>query len=158
VSIGAPATIDPATLRIGEDLPSGIRRFLSVPKQEFRLVEEQPRRDAGRVLQYTSTRKVELKGKDLGVARGAVVDVSDGLAVHVDSRGKVVSSHLHKSDRAHQKRIHEHVARLVARDRVYAASEGESVDPASLIEKKQPYYIAYDAGEKRIRRAFIACG
>lgn len=158
VAIGAPATIDPATLRIGEDLPSGIRRFLSVPKQEFQLVEEQPRRDASRVLQYVSTRKVELKGNDLGVARGAVVEVSDGLAVHVDSRGKVVSSHLHKSDRANQQRIREHIVRLVAKDRIYAAPEGEQVDPPSLIAKKQPYYIAYDVGEKRIRRAFIACG
>lgn len=158
-SIGAPLTLDPASVRIGEDLASGIRKYLSVPKLEFRLVEERPRRDSSRILHYTATRKVELKGKELGIARGAVVDVSDGLAVHVDSQGKVISSHLYKSDRAHQKRIRDHVARLVERNRVYEARKDEAVDPASLIERKKPYYITYDQeGNKRIRRAFIACG
>jgi hypothetical protein len=158
-SVGAPLTVDPASLRIGEDLPSGFRVAMRVPRREFRLVDERPQRGARRVLHYTSERRMELKGKTLGVARGAVVDVSDALAVQVDREGKVVSSHLHRSDRAHQRRIRDHVEKLVARGRVYEAREGEQVDPATLIDQKKPYYIAYDEqGRKRIRRAFIACG
>ncbi len=158
-SIGAAVTVDPASLRIGEDLPSGFRQAVRVPKQEFHLTETRTRRDASRVLQYTSTRTVQLKGKAMGMASGAVVDVADGLAVHVDSSGTVISSQLHKSDRAHEKRIRDHVEKLVAHGRVYATHEGETVDPDMLIEQKKPYYLDYDqAGTKRIRRSFIACG
>ena len=157
-SVGAPLTIDPSSLRIGEDLPSGFRAAMQAPKQEFRLVEEHARGDAGSVLHYSSERRMELKGKALGAANGAVVDVPDSLAVQVDRQGRVVSSHLHETDRAHQRRIRDHVAKLVARDRVYEAREGEQIDPAVLIDQKKPYYIAYDEqGNKRIRRAFIAC-
>jgi hypothetical protein len=47
--------------------------------------------------------------------------------------------------------------RLIDRGRVYAANPGAPMDTAMLLERKQPYYIAYDdSGEKRIRRAFIA--
>jgi len=159
VSIAAAAVVDPATLRIGEDLPSGYRQAVNVPKQEFRLVEDRTRRDASHVLHYTSTRTMELRGKAMGVARGAVVDVSDDLAVHVDREGKVSSSQLHKSDRGHDRRIRDHVAKLIERGRVYETREGETVDPAELIGQKKPYYISYDpSGAKRIRRAFIACG
>lgn len=158
-SIGAAVTVDTQSVRIGEDLPSGFRQAVQVPKQEFHLTETRTRRDASRVLQYTSTRTVQLKGKAMGAASGAVVDVSDGLAIHVNSSGTVISSHLHKSDRAHDKRIRDHVEKLVARGRVYATREGETVDPAMLIEQKKPYYLAYDqTGAKRIRRSFIACG
>jgi hypothetical protein len=158
-SVGAPLTVDPASLRIGEDLPSGFRVAMRAPKQEFRLIEERTQRDASRVLHYTSERRIELKGKALGAASGAVVDVADALAIQVGRDGKVVSSHLHRTDRAHQQRIRDHVEKLVARGRVYEAREGEQVDPAALIEQKKPYYIAYDEqGRKRIRRAFIACG
>jgi hypothetical protein len=159
VSISAPAVVDPATLRIGEDLPSGYRRAVQAPREEFHLVEDRPRRDASHVLHYAAARQMELKGKTLGAARGVVVDLTDSLAVHVDREGRVVSSHLHKSDRGHQQRIRDHVAKLVGRGRVYEAREGETVDPAELIGQKKPYYIAYDpSGAKRMRRAFIACG
>ena len=157
-SVGVPLTVDPTSLRIGEDLPSGFRVAMQAPRREFRLVEERPQRGVGRVLHYTSGREMELKGKQLGVARGAVVDVSDSLAVQVDREGKVVSSHLHRSDRAHQRRIRDHIEKLVARNRVYEAREGEQVDSAALIDQKKPYFIAYDEqGRKLIRRAFIAC-
>ena len=78
--------------------------------------------------------------------------------MQVDRDGRVVSSHYHKSDRAHAKRVRDHVEKLIARGRVYEAREGETVDSAKLIEQKKPYYVAYDrAGVKRIRRSFIAC-
>jgi len=116
------------------------------------------RRDASHVLHYTATRKMELKGKTLGIARGAVVNLSDSLAVQVDRDGQVTSSHLHKSDRGHERRIRDHVEKLVARGRVYETREGETVNTTELIAQRKPYYIAYDdAGTKRIRRAFIAC-
>ncbi|MDE3088905.1 MAG: hypothetical protein KGJ80_05930 [Chloroflexota bacterium] len=157
--ISAPAVIDPASVRIGEGLPSGFRGAVHVPKQEFRLVGEQPRRHASRVLHYRAARTMQLKGRAFGAARGAVIDVPDYLALQVDRGGRVRSSHLHRADRAHEKRIRDHVAKLVARDRVYVAREDESVDTAQLIAQKKPYYIAYDEnGDKRIRRAFIACG
>jgi len=41
---------------------------------------------------------------------------------------------------------------------VYDTREGEQVDAEKLIGERKPYYIAYDdAGDKRVRRAFIAC-
>jgi hypothetical protein len=140
------------------ELPSSVRQVLKVSKREFRLVSEEKKRDQTRVLHYTAPRQIELKGKTLGVASGAVVTVTDAVAVQIDPDGKVVSAHHHKVDRAQEKRIHDHVAKLVERNRVYAAKEGEAIDPDALIDRKQPYYIDYDArGRKRIRRAFIAC-
>ncbi len=157
-SIGAPVTLDPARLRIGDDLPSGYRQAVSVPRQEFYLVDDRTRRDASHVLDYTATRTMELKGSALGAANGAVVDLTDSLAVQVDRDGQVTSSHLHKSDRGHERRIRDHVEKLVARGRVYDPRAGETVDLGALIGQKKPYYIAYDLeGTKRIRRAFIAC-
>ncbi len=143
---------------MGGDLPSDVRRALKVSKREFQLVGQQTKRDQSRVLHYTSTRQVELKGKQLGVARGAVVTVTDAVSLQVDQDGMVMSSHQHKVDRGQEQRIVDHVAKLVERNRVYAAKEGEAVDPAALIATKQPYYVAYDEqGQKTIHRAFIAC-
>ena len=157
-SIGTPTAIDPASLRIGEDLPSGYRKAAGLPKQEFQLVEQRTRRDASHVLHYATTRKIELKGKAMGAAGGVMVDVTDSVAVQVAASGKVVSSHYHKSDHAHEQRIRDHVEKIMASGRVYDAREGEAIDPAKLIEQKQPYYIGYDQkGNKRIRRAFISC-
>ena len=158
-SIGIPTSIDPGSVRLGDDLPSGFRKAASIPKQELHLVEHRTQRDASHVLHYATTRNVELKGKAMGAAGGAIVDLTDSVAVKVGRDGQVVSSHYHKSDQAHEKRIRDHVEKIVASGRVYEAREGETIDPAKLIEKKQPYYIGYDSkGHKRIRRAFISCG
>jgi hypothetical protein len=155
-SIGTPLAMVSPTM--GGDMPSEVRRVLKVSNREFRLVGEQRERDQTRVMHFTSTREVELKGRALGVAQGALVTVTDAVAVQVDHAGMVVSAHQHKTDRGQEKRITDHVAKLVERNRIYAAKEGETVDPAALIETKQPYYVAYDGkGDKRIHRAFIAC-
>ena len=85
--------------------------------------------------------------------------MTSAIAVQVDRDGKIVSSHYHQVDRGQEKRARDHVAKLIARKRVYAAKEGEVVDSAELMAQRKPYYIAYDEqGNKRIRRAFIACG
>ncbi|MEW5719915.1 MAG: hypothetical protein AB1817_14900, partial [Chloroflexota bacterium] len=145
--------------RLGEDLPSGIRQWMALHKSDFRLVDEQTRSDQSRVLHYAAPRRVEFTGNSLGVANGAQVTMADAVAVQVDRTGKVVASHYHQVDRGQEKRARDHIAKLVARKRVYAAKHGEAVDPAELIAQKKPYYIAYDEqGNKRIRRAFIACG
>ena len=145
--------------RVGEDLPSGIRQWMALHKRDLRLVDERTRRDQSRVLHYATPRRVEIKGDALGVANGAVVTVADVVAVQVDRDGKVVSSHYHQVDRGAEKRIRDHVAKLAARKRVYAAQAGQVIDPSELIAQRKPYYIAYDdEGRKRIRRAFIACG
>ena len=145
--------------RVGEDLPSGIRRALAAPRQAYQLVGAQTGDDASRMLYYTAPRQVELKGADLGVARGAVVTLMDAVAVRVDRDGRLVSSHHHKVDRGQTRRVRDHVAKLIERDRVFAGKEGEAVDSGDLIERGQPYYVAVDAaGNKRIHRAFIACG
>lgn len=158
-SVGAPITLGTASARIGVELPSEFRKLPGVLNQAFRLVEELVRGDARRVLRYAVTREMELKGAELGIAQGVVVSLIDALAVTVDSQGDVIASLLHQADRVYERRVRDHVARLVARGRIYATREGETVDPAELIEQKKPYYIAYDeAGKKRIRRAFIACG
>ncbi len=152
--LGAPMSLD----MVSAELPTNIRQMLRAPKQEYRLVSDQPRRDEGRMLHYAASRDMALTGKTLGVAQGAMVTLTDAVAVQVDRDGKVVSTHRHKADRAQEKRIHDHVRKLVERNRVYAAKAGEAVNPGDLIERKQPYYIEMDtAGNKHIRRAFIAC-
>ena len=157
IASGAIVTPAVADLRIGENLPSGYRRALQVPAREFRLVEKRAQRDASRVLQFTATRQVELKGKELGVARGVVVDIADAVAVHVDGEGRFMAAQARHADRAREEQVRDHVAKLVARGRVYEARVGEHTDPMMLIARRQPYYIAYDEqGNKRISRAFIA--
>jgi G3E family GTPase len=87
------------------------------------------------------------------------VTMADAVAVQVDRAGQVVASHYHQVDQGQEKRARDHIAKLVARKRVYETKAGEAVDPAELIAQKKPYYLAYDEqGNKRIRRAFIACG
>jgi hypothetical protein len=147
------------TTRVGEDLPSGIRKWLPVPKTAFRLVNERTRRDQTRVLYYAAPRRVTFTGESLGAANGAVATLADAVAVQLDADGIIVSSHYHHVDRAQEKRVRDHLAKLIARQRVYAAAPGERVDPAELLAQKKPYYLTYDEqGNRRIRRAFIACG
>jgi hypothetical protein len=158
-TLGTPTSIDPANRRIGEDLPPAYRKAASIPKEALHLVDQRKQRDASHVLHYATTRKVELKGKAMGAAGGVMVDLTDSVAVKVAADGQVVSSHYHKSDSAHEKRIIDHVKKIVASGRVYNAREGEIIDSAKLIKNKQPYYIGYDQkGNKRIQRAFISCG
>ncbi len=158
VEIETPASLESANVRTDAELPARVRVSLRAPKKDFRLVAEQPRPGGRRVLDYRVAREMELKGAGLGVARGATVTLWDSIAVHVAPDGRMISAQHQRTDRAHEKRIRDHVAKLVARGRVYAAPEGERVDPSTLIARKQPYYIAYDPdGKKRIHRAFIAC-
>jgi hypothetical protein len=157
--LGSHPTWELTETRVGEDLPSGIRKWLPVRKTEFQLMREQTRRDQTRVLYYAAPRQLEFKGDALGAANGARVTLADAVAVQVDADGGVVSSHYHQVDRGQEKRVRDHVAKLIARERVYATRAGEAIDPAELLAQKKPYYIAYDdRGDKRIRRAFIACG
>lgn len=159
VPLAQQPTWELPTTRVGEDLPSGIRRWMPVPKTEFRLVREQGRRDQTRVLYYAAPRRVQFTGESLGAANGAVATVADAVAIQLDPQGLVISSHYHQFDRWQEKRARDHVAKLIARQRVYATREGETIEPAELIAQKKPYYLAYDEqGNKRIRRAFIACG
>ncbi len=141
----------------GQELPFGIRDSLAITADGFRLTSKQLRRGIGGVAHYTATHDMQLDDADLGVARGARVTLTDALAVHLDADGQVISSLFHTADEAHEHRVRNHMLRLVERGRVYAASPGERIDTAMLLERKQPYYITYDnVGEKRIRRAFIA--
>ncbi|MBM3129876.1 MAG: hypothetical protein FJ009_14785 [Chloroflexi bacterium] len=159
VPLSARPTWDLPEARVGEDLPSGIRKWMPVPKTEFRLTRAHTRRDQSRVLYYAAARPLAFKGDALGAANGAKVVLADAVAIQVDPDGIVVSSHFQRVDRGQEKRARDHVAKLIARRRVYAAKAGERVDPAELIAQKKPYYIAYDEqGDKQIRRAFIACG
>ncbi len=141
---------------IGEEIPGRLRDGLRL-KDDFRLVRQHRRMGKERVLHYVAPRQVELTGGELGVARGAQVTLSDAIAVHVDAGGEVLASHRHSVDRAEEKRIRDHVVKLVARGRIFSPVEGEGIDASLLIERKQPYYVGYDEyGRKRIRRAFIA--
>jgi hypothetical protein len=145
--------------RVGEDLPSGIRRWMDLRKREMRLVDERRQRDQSRVLYYAASRRVEFGGDALGVASGVSVTLADTVAVQVDRDGKIVSSHYHQVDRGQEKRVRDHVVKLAARQRLYQAKAGEAVDPAELIAQRKPYFVDYDEqGNKRIRRAIIACG
>ncbi len=141
----------------GEELPASLHDLLEIKQEGFRLTGRQLRRGIGGVVHYAATREMRLDDADLGVARGARISLTDALALHLDANGQVISSFFHRTDKAHEHRVHKHMLRLIDRGRVYAANPGERVDTAMLLERKQPYYIAYDdSGEKRIRRAFIA--
>lgn len=157
VEIETPASLENVNVRADAELPAQVRASLKAPKKDFRLVAEDQRPGGGSVLHYRVAREMELKGAGAGVARGATVTLWDSIAVHVAQDGRMISAHHQRTDRAHEKRIRDHVAKLVERGRVYAAQEGERIDPSALIARKQPYYIAYDPdGKKRIHRAFIA--
>lgn len=147
------------TTRVGEDLPSGIRKWIPVPKTEFRLVGEKKRRDLTRLLYYVAPRRVTLIGESLREVSGTQVVLTNAVTLQVNPDGRIEAVHLHQVDRAHERRVRDHVAKLVARKRVYVPPPNASVDVQELIAQRKPYYVAYDEqGHKQIRRAFIACG
>lgn len=146
-------------VRLGEDLPAMVRRWIRVPNLEFRLTRTQTQRDRTRILYYVAPHQVAFQGDALGVANGAMATLVDAVVVQVAPDGAVISSQYHQVDRGLIKRVRDHVAKLIARKRVYVAPPGTRIDLTELIARKQPYYVEYDAqGNKRIRRAFIACG
>lgn len=154
----APVSVETIERKIGAPLPSEFIQMLRERRHDMRLMDDIERRDASRVLHYESTRTSELKGKSFGIAAGAKIDLSDAVAVQLAQDGSVIAAQLHRADSAYEKRIQDHIVKLVERKRVYDTREGEQVDAEKLIGERKPYYIAYDdAGDKRVRRAFIAC-
>lgn len=144
--------------RVGEDLPSGIRKWIPVPKTEFQLVAEKKQRNQTRLLYYIAPRRITFTGESLREANGAQVVLANAITLQVNPDGVIITSHYHQVDRAQERRVRDHVAKLVARQRVYVPSPGAAVDLRELIAQRKPYYLEYDAqGNKRIRRAFIAC-
>ena len=109
------------------------------------------------VVTYAVTLPIQIGGAEFGAAGGVSVDervIASLRFVH----DALVSSEVSLIDERHLRLVKDQVRKLVAADEIYVASPGEAVDQAELIVRKQPYYIAYDeAGNKRIRRAFIAC-
>lgn len=146
------------TTRVGEDLPSGIRKWIPVPKTEFRLIGEKKRRDQTRLLYYIAPRRVTFTGESLREVSGVQAVLASAVTVQVNPDGVIAAAHLHQVDRAQERRVRDHIAKLVARKRVYVPPPGASVDVQELIAQRKPYYVAYDEqGHKQIRRAFIAC-
>lgn len=157
-SLGTPITIDSGGEGLGGELPGRIQDELRLHDHYFSLSCEHCREDGHRILHYVAPRELRLEDPELGIARGAVVRLTNAVAIHADSDGRIISIHQHQVDRAQEKRIHDHVQKLVGLDRVYRAKFGEALDPSLLIDLGKPYYVAYDrAGRRRIRRAFIAC-
>jgi hypothetical protein len=147
------------TTRVGEDLPSGIRKWIPVPKTEFQLVGEKKRRDQTRLLYYIAPHRVTFTGEALREVSGAQAVLVNAVTVQVNPDGAIVAVHLHQVDRAQERRVRDHIAKLVARKRVYVPPAGASIDVQELIAQRKPYYVAYDEqGNRQIRRAFIACG
>jgi hypothetical protein len=102
---------------------------------------------------------VRLKGKQFGPADGALIPVQDGLVLSVASAGTLTASHLYRAGLDELKAIRDHVQKLAQRDRIYDSKPGDELDLMHLITRRQPYYISYDAaGNKVVRRAFVACG
>jgi hypothetical protein len=145
--------------RIGEDVPALVRQRIPIPKMEFRLVTEHTWHDQTRVLYYIAPHLVRLAGESLGVANGAVVRLFNAVTIQINADGVIVSSHHHQADRAQARRVRDHIAKLIARQRVYAPAPDAVVDVRELLAQRKPYYVAYDEqGNKQIQRAFIACG
>ncbi|MBI3741865.1 MAG: hypothetical protein HY257_08940 [Chloroflexi bacterium] len=152
-----PARLGTAGVRVGKELPSEVATSLGLSRTDFSLVGEAARRAGSRVLDFRKERQFQMMDDALGDARGVVVDVADSVTVLVDENDKVVTSHAQIADEEHESRIQDHVAKLIARKRVFVSDESE-IDPNELIERRQPYYIAPDAqGNKRLHRAFVAC-
>jgi hypothetical protein len=132
--------------------------MLRLPKQDYWLSGERRRRDTGRVLHYVSPHEVRFENEELGAARGVLVTLMNAIAVHVDRNGRVLSVLQHRADRALEARIRDHLQKIIGQGRLCESAQGERADPRALIERGQPYYVAYDPqGNKHVRRAFIAC-
>jgi hypothetical protein len=158
-AVAGASRLELAEAQTGEEIPSHVRQALKLPHQEFRLAAILRTRNNDRVLHYVAPRTFTLTGRSAGLARDAIVNLVDAVAIQVGREGQVISSHEHAIDRAYESRVRTHVSRLVERGRVYSAIRGERVTPALLIERKQPYYVSIDPdGSKHIRRGFIACG
>lgn len=119
IPINARPSCELPTTHVGEDLPFRIRQWIPVPKIEFRLLDKQTQRYQGRVLDCTASRRIAFTSDAQGKANGAVVTITDRVAVQADREGRIVSSHYHQADRGQEKRVHDHVAKLVARRRVH---------------------------------------
>jgi hypothetical protein len=114
--------------------------------------------DNERVVQYNSQRMVPLRGKQFGVANGAMVPIQGGLTLNVDEAGMVGFSDIYRAGADDVRAIRDHVEKLAEKDRIYDARPGDEMDITHLITRRQPYYIDYDEqGNKILRRAYIAC-
>ncbi len=154
-----PRKLGTAEVRIGKELPPDVGAALGLSRQAFQLVSQLEKSSGNKVLDFRQERQLELVDHALGIARGVVVNLVDAVSVMLDASGELVASHAQIADTAYEKRIQDHIAKLIERNRIFIADDPQSIDSDELIDRRQPYYIAPDEeGNRRIYRAFVACG
>lgn len=107
-----------------------------------------------------SPRPHQLRGAELGVADGAVVELGEMMSLEFDREsGKAVAGDIDRPTEEDVKFLHESVLRLVSKRQV--GYRGRGLRPPTLAElmlRKQPFYVAEDArGVKRLYRAYFDC-
>lgn len=138
--------------------PEELQKALRLRGEEKIFTRELGVTDEEKVVQYRAQRLIPLKGKQFGVANGALVPLQGGLTLNVNETGMVAFSGFYRAGAHDVRAIRDHVAKLAEKNRIYDACHGDECDVMHLITRRQPYYIEYDAeGNKILRRAYIAC-
>lgn len=138
--------------------PSELQAALHLGPNDVVVSRQMNAADDEKVVQYQARRMMPLRGKQFGPADGALVPVQGGLTLNVDEDGSVAASGSYRAGLEDVRAIRDHVQKLAAKDRIYDARPGDATDMMHLISLQKPYYIDYDAaGNKILRRAFIAC-
>lgn len=138
--------------------PEELQKALQLRGEEKIFTRELGISEEEKVVQYRAQRLITLKGKQFGVANGAMVPIQGGLTLNVNETGMVAFSGFYRAGAHDVRAIRDHVAKLAEKNRIYDACPGDEGDVMHLITRRQPYFIDYDAeGNKILRRAYIAC-
>lgn len=138
--------------------PEELQRALRLRGEELIYARELGKFQDEKVVQYRAQRMIALRGKQFGPANGAQVPLQGGLTLNVDPGGMVAFSGYYRAGQQDVKAIRDHVVKLAENGRIYNAAPGDESDITHLITRDQPYFIEYDdAGNKYLRRAFVAC-
>lgn len=159
---GSPPEIDLSGITPrapGIDLPAEVKAELDLPRDiTFTFARSFTSHPDEEVLKFAATREIRLEGPEYGEASGCLVQVSGGVTLHADTRGRLVASHHSAVADRDLVAVQENVKKLVAANRIHLTQPGETVSFSLLIAQRTPFYIDYDeAGERRIRRAYITC-
>ncbi len=138
--------------------PAELQKALRLRGQEMIFSRELGTLQDDKVVQYSAQRMIPLRGKQFGVANGAMVPLQGGLTLNVDQAGMVAFSGFYRAGSDDVRAIRDHVEKLAGKDRIYDARPGDPTEVTHLFSRRQPYYIHYDEqGQKILRRAYMSC-
>jgi|GEM_PF-620436 len=141
------------------ELPEDIKAVLELPRDVTFSFDRSFTAETGEeVLKFAATREIRVEGPEYGEASGCLVQVSGGLSLQTDVRGRLVATHQVALDQRDLAATQENVKKLVATQSIHFTQPGETVSLDRLMAQHQPYFVDYDeAGQRRIRRAYVVC-